>query len=46
MGEATTADVIAVMAEAKRRIRREFGIELEPEVQVLGRIDWPEDWEG
>ncbi|MBK5233058.1 MAG: UDP-N-acetylmuramate dehydrogenase [Thermoleophilia bacterium] len=46
MGEATTADVIAVMAAAKRRIREEFGIELEPEVQILGRIDWPEDWDG
>ncbi len=46
MGEATTADVIAVMAAAKRRIREEFGVELEPEVQILGRIDWPEDWEG
>ncbi|MGK2931716.1 MAG: UDP-N-acetylmuramate dehydrogenase [Solirubrobacterales bacterium] len=45
-GEATTADVIAVMAAAKRRIREEFGIELEPEVQVLGRIDWPDDWNG
>ena len=46
MGEATTADVIGVMAEAKRRIRAEFGIELEPEVQVLGEIEWPSDWEG
>lgn len=46
MEEATTADVIAVMAEAKRRIREEFGIELEPEVQVLGRIEWPDDWNG
>jgi UDP-N-acetylenolpyruvoylglucosamine reductase len=44
MGEATTADVIAVMAAARRRIREEFGIELEPEVQVLGEIEWPEDW--
>ncbi len=46
MGEATTTDVIAVMAAAKRRIREEFGIELEPEVQVLGRVDWPADWNG
>lgn len=44
MGEATTADVIGVMAAAKRRIREEFGIELEPEVQVLGEIEWPADW--
>jgi len=46
MGEATTADVIGVMAEAKRRIRVEFGIELEPEVQVLGEVEWPADWDG
>lgn len=46
MGEATTADVIGVMAEAKRRIRAEFGIELEPEVQVLGEVEWPADWDG
>jgi len=46
MGEATTADVIGVMAAAKRRIREEFGIELEPEVQVLGEIEWPDDWGG
>ncbi|HTU15173.1 MAG TPA: UDP-N-acetylmuramate dehydrogenase [Solirubrobacterales bacterium] len=45
MGEASTADVIGVMAAAKRRIREEFGIELEPEVQVLGDIEWPEDWD-
>lgn len=44
MGEATTSDVIEVMAAAKRQIREEFGIELEPEVQVLGEIEWPSDW--
>ena len=43
-GEATTADVIAVMTEARRRVKAEFGISLEPEVQTLGEIDWPADW--
>ena len=38
-GEATTADVIALMAEARRRVRDRFGVELEPEVQFLGEID-------
>jgi UDP-N-acetylenolpyruvoylglucosamine reductase len=38
-GEATTADVIALMAEGRRRVRERFGIELEPEVQLLGAID-------
>jgi UDP-N-acetylmuramate dehydrogenase len=38
-GEATTADVIALMAEGRRRVREAFGVELEPEVQLLGRVD-------
>ncbi|HET8592648.1 MAG TPA: UDP-N-acetylmuramate dehydrogenase [Solirubrobacterales bacterium] len=43
-GEATTADVIAVMAEARRRVHERFGVVLEPEVQVLGDVSWPEEW--
>ena len=39
MGEATTADVIALMAEGRRRVREAFGVALEPEVQLLGEID-------
>jgi UDP-N-acetylmuramate dehydrogenase len=39
MGEATTADVVALMAEGRRRVRGAFGIELEPEVQLLGDVD-------
>jgi UDP-N-acetylenolpyruvoylglucosamine reductase len=38
-GEATTADVVALMAEGRRRVRQEFGVELEPEVQFLGPVD-------
>jgi UDP-N-acetylenolpyruvoylglucosamine reductase len=44
-GEATTADVLALMAEGRRRVHKRFGIELEPEVQVLGEVRWPSDWE-
>jgi UDP-N-acetylmuramate dehydrogenase len=44
-GTATTADVLAVMAAARRRVHERFGVELEPEVQVLGDAEWPEDWE-
>jgi UDP-N-acetylenolpyruvoylglucosamine reductase len=40
-GEATTGDVLALMAEGRRRVKEEFGIELEPEVQVLGDVDVP-----
>ena len=39
MGEATTADVVALMAEGRRRVRERFGVELEPEVQLLGQVD-------
>ncbi len=38
MGEATTADVLAVMAEGRRRVLERFGVELEPEVQTLGDV--------
>jgi UDP-N-acetylmuramate dehydrogenase len=41
MGEATTADVLALMAEGRRRVKEKFGIELEPEVQVLGDVGVP-----
>ena len=44
-GEATTADVLAVMAAGRRRVHERFGVELEPEVQVLGEVEWPADWE-
>jgi UDP-N-acetylenolpyruvoylglucosamine reductase len=39
MGDATTADVIALMAEGRRRVEKRFGIRLEPEVQFLGEVD-------
>ena len=38
-GEATTADVIALMAEGRRRVREHSGVELEPEVQFLGDVN-------
>ena len=38
MGEATTADVLALMDEGRRRVKEAFGVELEAEVQVLGRV--------
>jgi UDP-N-acetylenolpyruvoylglucosamine reductase len=46
MGHATTADVIALMGEGRRRVRERFGVELEPEVQILGEVDLtPLGWE-
>jgi UDP-N-acetylmuramate dehydrogenase len=38
-GTATTADVIALMVEGRRLVREKFGVELEPEVQLLGDVD-------
>jgi UDP-N-acetylmuramate dehydrogenase len=37
-GGATTADCLALMAEARRRAREAFGVELEHEVVLLGDI--------
>jgi UDP-N-acetylmuramate dehydrogenase len=42
-GAATTADVVALMAEGRRRVLERFGVALEPEVQRLGRVRFP--WE-
>jgi UDP-N-acetylmuramate dehydrogenase len=39
MGDATTADVLELMREGRRRVRERFGVELEAEVQVLGDAD-------
>jgi len=44
MGEATTADVIGLMGEGRRRVRERFGVELEPEVQILGEVDTTPIW--
>ncbi len=41
-GGARSADVIALMAEARRRAREQFGVELEHEVQMVGPIALPE----
>ena len=40
-GEATTADALALMAEARRRAREAYGVELEHEVELIGPIELP-----
>jgi UDP-N-acetylenolpyruvoylglucosamine reductase len=45
LAAATTADVLELMAEGRRRVHERFGIELEPEVQVLGEVEWPAGWD-
>jgi UDP-N-acetylenolpyruvoylglucosamine reductase len=40
-GSASTAEVIAVMAEGRRRVEERFGVTLEPEVQTLGDVRFP-----
>jgi UDP-N-acetylenolpyruvoylglucosamine reductase len=44
-GEATTAEVLELMAEGRRRVHQRFGVVLEPEVQLLGEVSWPEGWQ-
>jgi UDP-N-acetylmuramate dehydrogenase len=43
-GGATTADVVALMEEGRRRVMLKFGVELEPEVQALGPVRLPRNW--
>jgi UDP-N-acetylenolpyruvoylglucosamine reductase len=40
-GEARSEDAVALIAEGRRRAREQFGVELEPEVQLLGPIAIP-----
>ncbi len=45
LGDATTADVIELMRAGRERVKQVFGIELEAEVQGLGPIEFPADWQ-
>ena len=40
-GDATTRDVLELIAEGRRRVRERFGVVLEPEVQLLGDVSFP-----
>jgi UDP-N-acetylmuramate dehydrogenase len=40
-GDATTADMLAVMAAGRARVLERFGVALEPEVQRLGDVRFP-----
>lgn len=40
-GEATTAEIVALMQLARERVHERHGIWLEPEVQTLGAVDLP-----
>ena len=42
--DATTAEVIALMAEGRRLVRERFGVKLQPEVQTLGDVEIPPEW--
>jgi len=39
MADASTADVLELIREGRRRVRERFGVELEAEVQLLGDAD-------
>lgn len=45
LGEATTADILELMAEGRRRVYEAVGVVLEPEVQTLGDVEWPDGWD-
>ena len=32
------------MAAARRKVYDRFGVVLEPEVQILGDVSWPKEW--
>jgi UDP-N-acetylmuramate dehydrogenase len=40
-GAATTAEIVALMSEGRRRVLERFGVALEPEVQTLGPVRFP-----
>ena len=40
--DATTADAVALMAEARRRANEQFGVRLEHEVEFLGELELPD----
>jgi UDP-N-acetylmuramate dehydrogenase len=42
VGGARSADVVALIVEARNRTRERFGVVLEPEVQLLGPIEIPD----
>jgi UDP-N-acetylenolpyruvoylglucosamine reductase len=44
-GRASTANVLELMAQGRRRVHERFGVVLEPEVQTLGDLAWPASWE-
>jgi UDP-N-acetylenolpyruvoylglucosamine reductase len=43
--DGTTADVLELMAEGRRRVHERFGVVLEPEVQIMGEVEWPRGWD-
>ena len=40
-GDASAADALALMAEARRRAREQYGVELEHEVRFFGHLELP-----
>jgi UDP-N-acetylmuramate dehydrogenase len=40
-GGASTAEIVALIAAGRELVRERFGVELEPEVQLLGEVRFP-----
>jgi UDP-N-acetylmuramate dehydrogenase len=45
LGDATTADILELMSQGRHRVHEMCGVTLEPEVQILGEVEWPASWE-
>ncbi len=45
IGDATTADVLELMAEGRRRVHERFGVELSRRSRCWARSSWPGGWE-
>jgi UDP-N-acetylmuramate dehydrogenase len=45
LGDGTTAQVLELMAAGRQRVHDRFGVVLEPEVQILGEVEWPAGWD-
>jgi UDP-N-acetylenolpyruvoylglucosamine reductase len=44
-GPAKAVEVLRLLSLARRKVYERFDVVLEPEVQVLGEVEWPSDWD-
>lgn len=44
-GTVKAEEVLKLLALARRQVHERFGVILDPEVQILGDVRWPSDWD-